>query len=164
MYPDDVALRQIVQTLNQSGFEKENICVMVSPQHPIAAVVREANILGAERAASAVTTDLVRWLMKLGAVAIPTVGFFIRSQAFLHDLVMTKDSPALCGDSRALVGLGFSEGDAERFERQIRDLRVMVYVICPETEKTTWAEEVFRRTGAYECATLGTERIHAAAA
>jgi hypothetical protein len=59
MYPDDVALRQIVPTLNQSGFEKENVCVMVSPQHPIAAVVREPNILGAERAASAVTTDLV---------------------------------------------------------------------------------------------------------
>jgi hypothetical protein len=164
IYSEDAALRQIVQMLNQSGFEKEDICVMVSPRHPLAAVVREANILSTERSQSAVTMDLVSWLMKLGAVVIPTVGLFIRSQAFLLDLVMKKDSPLLCGDSMALVGLGFSEGDAERCESRIRELGVMVYVNCPESEKTICAAEVLRRTGAYEYATLGRETVHAVAA
>jgi hypothetical protein len=164
IYRDDVAIRQIIQTLNHSGFEKENICVMVSPQHPLAAVVREANILHAGREAGAVTTGLINWLMKLGAVMIPNVGFFIRSQAFLHALLVRKDARALCDHSSALVGLGFCEGDAERFENQIRETGVLVYVSCPEVSKTTWAAEVLRRMGAYEASTVGIELAQPAAA
>jgi hypothetical protein len=154
MYSNAVVLRELVRTLNQSGFEKEDICVMVSPEHPIAAVLREANILNAGREATAVTTGVMGWLMKLGAVVIPNVGFFIRSQTFLRALVMRRDSRALCENSKALVGLGFSEGDAERCESQIRDLGVLIYIACQEQAKTAHAVEVMRSTGAYETAAL----------
>jgi hypothetical protein len=164
MYPHDVALHQVVQTLNQSGFGKEDICMMVSPRHPIASIVREANILNAEPEASAVATGLIGWLMKFGAVMIPTVGLFIRSQAFLQALVVRKDSSAAYGNSTALVGLGISEGDALRFEHQLREAGVLVYVACPENSKTTWAVELLRRTGAREIATLEKEAALEAAA
>lgn len=154
MYSDDVALREVVRTLNQSGFSKEDICVMLSPEHPIAAVVREANILGAERDVRAMTTGLFTWLMKLGAVMIPTVGFFIRSQAFLHALLMRKDSGAFCGHSNALVELGFSQHDADRVEGQIRDMGVLIYVACPKEDTTNWAADVLRQMGAHEAATM----------
>jgi hypothetical protein len=157
MYAHDVALQQVVQTLNRSGFEKENICIMVSPRHPIAAMVREANILNSEPEASAAAAGLIGWLMKFGAVMIPTVGLFIRSQAFLQALVIGKDSPSVYGNSKALVGLGFSEGDALRFERQLREAGVLLYVACRENSKTTWAAELLRRTGARETATLEKE-------
>jgi len=159
MYPHDVALQQVVQTLNQSGFGKEDICMMVSPRHPIAAIVREANILNAEPEASAVATGLISWLMKFGAVMIPTVGLFIRSQAFLQALVVRKDSPSVYGNSKALVGLGFSEGDALRFESELHEAGVLVYVACPENSSTTWAVELLRRTGAREAATLQQEEV-----
>ena len=146
MYPHDAALHQVVQTLNQSGFHKEDICMMVSPRHPIAASVRETNILNAEPEASAVTAGM-----------IPTVGFFVRSQAFLRALVRT-DSPAR-GSSRTLVGLGFSESDAERFENQLREVGILVYVACPESARTTCAAEVLRQTGAQEIATLETDLV-----
>ena len=42
IYPQDVALAEIVHTLNKAGFENEDICMMLSPTHPIASVVREA--------------------------------------------------------------------------------------------------------------------------
>jgi hypothetical protein len=157
MYPDDVELRQVVQTLNQSGFGKENICMMVSPSHPIATIVRECNILNARPEASAIAASLIGWFMKFGAVMIPTVGLYIRSQEFLHALGVRKDSPASRGNSRALVGLGFSENDALRFERQLREMGVLIYVACPESEKTTRAMELLRRTGARETATLEKE-------
>ena len=95
MYTDDVALRQVVQSLNQSGFDKKDICVMLSPEHPIAAVVREAWISGAGREASTIATGLVSWFMKLGAVMIPTVGFFVRSQSFL-DALLAAQPEATC--------------------------------------------------------------------
>src|SRR6266699_3587547 len=153
MYSHETPLNEVVRALNQAGFGNENICLMLAPTHPIATIVREASFLE-EREASAVTAGLIGWLSEFGAVVIPTVGFFIRSQAFFHALVVAKDAPALCGSTKTLVGLGFPENDAERFETQLREVGVMVYVSCAESAKTGWAREMLLRTGARETATL----------
>jgi hypothetical protein len=156
MYSYDAELPQIVHTLNQSGFGKEDICMMVSPEHPMARFMCEANILNAERKEGAATEGFIGWLFEFGAVVIPTVGFFIRSQPFLHALVAS-------GNSRALVGLGFSEGDAAQFEHRVRELGVLVYIACTESAKAAWAVEILRRTGASEPALLEKEAFMAAA-
>jgi hypothetical protein len=153
MYSQDVALNDVVHTLNQAGFDNEDICMMMSPTHPIAALVRDASLFNSERAADAATAGLIGWLSEFGAVLIPTVGFFIRSQAFFHAL-MAREAPALCGNANTLVGLGFSDDDADRFETQLRRLGVLVYVSCAESAKTMWACEVLRHTGAHEAAML----------
>jgi hypothetical protein len=154
LYSQDVAVSDIVRNLNQAGFENEDICMMLPAAHPIASIVRDASLFNSEREASAVTAGLIGWLSEFGAVLIPTVGFFIRSQAFFHALMVTRDAPALCGNARTLVGLGFSEEEAERFEDQLGDFGVLVYVSCAEGAKTLWAREVLRHTGAQEAATL----------
>lgn len=154
IYPQDVALTEIVNTLNQAGFNNEDICMMLAPTHPIAALVREASLFTSERDGNSESAGMIGWLSAFGAVLIPTVGFFIRSQAFLHALMTTREAPALCGNARTLVGLGFSEIDAERYENQLRRLGVLVYVACDENAKTLWAQEVLRHTGARETATL----------
>jgi hypothetical protein len=154
IYSQDVVLADIVRNLNQAGFDNEDICMMLSPGHPIASIVRDASLFNTEKEANAVTAGLIGWLSGFGAVLIPTVGFFIRSQTFLHALMVAREAPALCGNARTLVGLGFSELDAERFEDQIGQLGVMVYVSCTENAKTLWAREVMRHSGAHEAATL----------
>jgi hypothetical protein len=155
-------LTDVVRNLNHAGFENEDICMMLSPGHPIASIVRDASLFNAEKEASAVTAGLIGWLSEFGAVLIPTVGFFIRSQAFFHALMVAREAPALCGSARTLVGLGFSAEDAERFEDQLDDLGVLVYVSCTEGAKTLWAREVLRHTGAQEVSTLE-ERMSIAA-
>lgn len=162
MYSQDVALNDVVHTLNQAGFENENICMMLSPTHPIAALVRDASLFNSECESSAATAGLIGWLSGFGAVLIPTVGFFIKSQAFFHALI-SREAPALCGNARTLVGLGFSDDEADRFENQLRNLGVLVYVSCSESAKTMWACEVLRHTGAREAATLE-ERVSQTAA
>jgi hypothetical protein len=154
MYSHDVALNDIVHTLNQAGFENEDICMMLSPTHPIAGMVRDASLFNSECEANAVTAALIGWLSGFGAVVIPSVGFFIKSQAFFQALMISRDSPAICGNAKTLVGLGFSDDEADRFEGQLRELGVMVYVSCPDSARTTWAREVLRHTGAHEAATL----------
>lgn len=154
IYSQDVALTDIVRNLNQAGFENEDICMMLSPGHPIASMVREASLFNSEKEASAVTAGLIGWLSEFGAVLIPTVGFFIRSQTFFHALMVAREAPAFCGNAKTLVGLGFSQEDAERFEDQLEHLGVLVYVSCTEGAKTLWAREVLRHTGARETATL----------
>jgi hypothetical protein len=150
VYSNDVALPEVVQILNQSGFSKEDICMMVSPRHPLATVVREANILEAERGTGATAAGMMAWLMKFGAVMIPRVGLFIRSKAFLEAL-MAKEASS-CGYSNGLVELGFSEDDAARFESELDEMGALVYIACPGSAER--AMEVLRLTGAYEAATL----------
>jgi hypothetical protein len=157
IYSQDAALTEIVHTLNQAGFDNEDICMMLSPSHPIASVVRDASLFSSECDDGAATAGMIGWLSAFGAVLIPTVGFFIRSQAFLHALMATREAPALCGNARTLISLGFSEADAEKYEAQLRRLGVLVYVSCGESAKTLWAQEVLRHTGARETATLEDE-------
>ncbi len=154
LYSQNVALSDIVRNLNQAGFENEDICMMLSPAHPIASIVRDASLFNSEREASAMTAGLIGWLSEFGAVLIPRVGFFIRSQAFFHALMVAREGPAFCGNARTLEGLGFSKEEAERFEDQLEDLGVLVYVSCAEDAKTLWAREVLRHTGAQEASTL----------
>lgn len=168
LYSQDASLNNVVQSLNSAGFNKEDICMMLPPSHPIAALVRDANLFNSEGASNAGTANLIGWLSEFGAVMIPTVGFFIRSQAFFRALMASREAPALCGNASSLAGLGFAQPEADKFERQLRDVGVMVYVACAETARTMWACEVLRHTGASEAATLdqlmGSGRVAAAAA
>jgi hypothetical protein len=157
LYSHDVALREVIGVLNQAGFGNEDMCVMLSPTHPIATSVREARILNAECGSIAVTAGLIGWLSKLGAVLIPTIGFYVRSRAFLHALMVGMDSPTLRAASRTLEALGFKEGEAQRFENQLHQCGVLIYLSCGESAQTHWAIELLRRTGADEVATLERE-------
>jgi len=157
VYPDAVEVAQVVRTLNAAGFENQHICLMLAPTHPIATMVRSANLLNAEREASVVTAALIGWLSEFGAVLIPSIGFFIRSQAFLRALRVARDAPALCGNSRTLAGLGFTESHTARFEAQLQKEGFLVYVVSVEVARVRWALELLRRTGASESSTLDRE-------
>ena len=159
MYPDRIALNQVLKTLNQGGFSNEKICMMMSPVHPIASVVREAKVLGDNRQASAVTAGLIGWLSEFGAVVIPTVGFFVRSCEFFDAIVEGKSPMGRCGGSSTLEGLGFPPLDAERLERQIKRAGVLVYISCRDNSKAKWALDLLSGTGAAESGALNQEEL-----
>src|ERR1700676_2455831 len=87
MYSQDVALNDVVHTLNQAGFDNQDICMMLSPSHPIAALVRDASLFNSECEANAVTAGLIGWLSGFGAVLVLTVVFFMKCYAVLHALM-----------------------------------------------------------------------------
>jgi hypothetical protein len=157
VYRDTVEVAEVVRTLNAAGFENEHICLLLAPTHPIATIVRDTNVLNQKREASVAITGLIGWLSDFGAVVIPSIGFFIRSQAFFHAMRAARDAPALCGNSGTLVGLGFPSPDAERFAAQLQQAGFLVYVASHEVAKVEWALELLRITGARESATLETE-------
>ncbi|MGA7286550.1 MAG: hypothetical protein WBX02_00530 [Terriglobales bacterium] len=157
LYSQDVALREVIGTLNQAGFGNEDICVMLSPTHPISTIVRDARILDPERK-TALSAGMIGWLSKFGAVLIPTVGFFARSQAFFHAMMAAMDSPALCASSRTLVALGFPEFEAERFEDHLHHRGALIYISCAEAAETNWAMQLLQHTGAKETATLDQDK------
>jgi hypothetical protein len=162
MYPRNVALPEVVYALNRAGFENEDICMVLSPAHPDATVVRDAKVLEPED--SARSARMIGWFSKFGAVVIPTVGFFIRSQPFFHALLVEQNFPAMSRGSRTLVSLGFSENEAKRLGHQLCDVGAMIYVSCPESGQAHSAIELLRRSGAREAAGVGIERAAEAAA
>src|SRR5580698_8659064 len=109
VYPQNVALNQVVRTLQRGGFDKENICMMLSPTHPIASIVRDTNCGAFNADANVVSAGLLGWLTEFGAVVIPTFGLFIRSSQFFRALVSDQDS--FCGRSSTLGSLGFAPPD-----------------------------------------------------
>jgi len=164
MYPRNVALPEVVCALNRAGFGNEDICMVLSPAHPVATVVRDAKILDAKLEENATSARMIGWFSEFGAVVIPTVGLFIRSQAFFHALLIEQNFPAMSRGSRTLVGLGFSEDEARRLGRQLSDVGAMVYVSCPEDAKANSAIELLRRSGAREAASLEMAKAAKAAA
>jgi hypothetical protein len=164
MYPRSVALPDVVCALNQAGFGNEDICMVLSPAHPDAAPIRDASIFDVKGGESAISARMIGWFSEFGAVIIPTVGFFIRSQAFFRALLMEQNFPALSRGSRTLVGLGFSQDDAKRLGHELSDVGALVYVSCHEGSKADGAIELLRRTGAKEAARMASSKAPAAAA
>lgn len=164
MYPRNVALPEVVSALNQAGFENEDICMVLSPAHPAATAAENATVGDVAREQSALSARMIGWFSELGAVVIPTVGFFIRSQAFFHALLVEQNFPGLSRGSRTLLGLGFSHDEAKRLGHQLCDVGALVYVSCPEGAKADWAIELLRRAGAKEAASLAMAKVAQAAA
>jgi len=157
MYPLEVAVKDVVHALNVAGFPAEDICLMLAPTHPISTVVRDAKILSAGADETTRVTGLINWLSQLGAVVIPSVGFFIRSQAFLHAWLAAQEAPALCGSSGTLACLGIPEAQAQYFEYRLQNDGVLIYVSCAENNESEWVMEMLRTTGAEHTASLAAE-------
>jgi len=154
IYPRHILLPELACTLNQAGFDNEDICMVMSPAHPVAKIVRDASML--ERESSALSARMIGWVSALGAVVIPSVGLFIRSQAFFRALVVEQEFPCFRGKSRTLAGLGFADDDADRLDHELSDDDgVLVYVTCQKGARTDCAIDLLRRTGARETAILG---------
>jgi hypothetical protein len=164
LYADPVEVAGIVLALNSVGFANEDICLMFAPTHSFATIVREAKAFHPDTETSAVSEGLIRWFSEFGAVVIPSLGFFIRSQTFLCALEVARDAPALCGNSRTLGGLGFSATDAKRLETELQAAGFLVYVVAAETARAQFARELLAGSGAREAAVLEKENAAEAAA
>ncbi len=156
MYSRHAALPEIVQALNSAGFDNEDICMVLSPAHPVASAMRDTTMVTGEKEELAKSARTIGWFSEFGAVVIPTVGFFIRSQAFFRALVVEQNFLGLSRGSGTLADLGFPEDDAKRLGRELSYVGALVYVSCREQGNADRASELLRHTGAREAASLGT--------
>jgi len=164
MYSRNVPLPDVVQALNKAGFDKEDICMVLSPAHPDAAIFSAAADFSVTPEKNASTARIIAWFSGFGGVVIPTVGLFVRSQAFLQALLAEQTSSQLSRGSRALLSLGFSQADAQRLGHRLSDVGALVYVSCREITKAMGAIELLRSTGAQEAASLNAAKKFSAAA
>lgn len=164
MYSRNIALPEVVCALNRAGFTNQDICMVLSPAHPDAAPLHDASEFSVPVVDRTLTTRMIDWFSKFGAVVIPTVGLFVRSQAYLQALLDEQNAPSMSQGSRTLIGLGFSQDDAKRLGSRLSDVGALIYVSCTEGDRATGAIELLRRTGAQEAACLKSRKSVAATA
>jgi len=146
-------VERALEALNQAGFQNEEICVLLAPQHPIAEIVKDACRAPAPDSA-ACSASLVEWLGRMGAVVIPGVGFFVRSQQFLEAWLETNDGAADCS---LLSPLGIADGEARRIENDLCQDSAVIFVLSAKVADAEWAKEILLRSGAGEATCLGWE-------
>lgn len=158
MYTRDVLLPEVVGALNRAGFGNKDICVVLSPAHP------DASVFDAEGGKNPSSARIIAWFSALGAVFIPTIGFFIRSHTFSPALSSEPNFPSMSRGCRTLLGLGFPYEDATRLGRQLSDIAALVYVPCAESSKADRVTQLLRSLGAREASTIGPAKVSVAAA
>lgn len=147
IYPNSAALHDILISLGRKGFGKQNICLLFSATHPIAAEVRDSVTTSCDEASNIATAQLIGWLSEFGAVVIPKFGFFLRSPEFYSAILQDRDSGSAHGRSRTLLSLGFPRTEAEHCDNCVADDGVLLYVSCPESQAHS-ASELMRTAGA----------------
>lgn len=157
MYSRDVALPDVVCALSRAGFDKADICMVLSPAHPDAAIVFDDSQVDNSRGKESTSERMIRWFSEFGAVFIPTVGFFIRSEAFSRALG-AEHTGVLSRGGHTLLGLGFPRDEAQRLGQLLSDVGALVYVSCSESNKARGIMELLRRLGAREAATLSASK------
>jgi hypothetical protein len=156
---ESLCVERALEALNQAGFQNEEICVLLAPQHPIAEIVKDAHLAPAPDSAANAAT-LVEWLGRMGAVVIPGVGFFVRSKQFLQAWMDTDEDSAGCG---LLSPLGIADGEARRLEDDLCHDSAVIFVLSAKVGDAEWAKEILLRSGAGEATCLGWEATWATA-
>jgi len=133
--------------------------MMLSPTHPIAALVRDASLFNSECASNAVTAGTHRLALWLWCRALPTVvSSSGRRLSSRFDGFTRRPQPLWqCPNSG---GPWIFDDEAARFEDQ---LGVLVYVSCPESAKTMWAAKCCATPAPAKLATME-QRLTATAA
>ena len=162
LFPMATDLPQVVEALQAAGFPPTDICLVVTPEHPISDAVREVRIGSAWMPSAAGFVDTVGWLSRFGAVVIPGVGFFVGSHLFLKALVSNASTEA--SGNGVLAGLGLPASDIPRYEKRVLRDSFLVYVLCEDAARSSWAREILARMNAAHTRLLGEEQVFASAA
>jgi len=156
MFPADAQVEQVVRSLNLAGFGDENICVFLSPAHPIAEAVQNMKVnSSSHRSVASARAGVVSWLSRFGAIVIPGVGFFIGSREFLSALAPHHRQSSVERRGELLAGLGIPQPDAARYEARVRRDATLIFVSCQGAARSQWAREILWRMRAEEVRLLG---------
>lgn len=155
IFSTETPLEDVFTSLNSAGFESEDICVFLSPTHPIADGVRNLNSGDSRSGAEVGVENTVSWLSTFGGVVIPGVGCFVGSREYLRALAQTDCRPETAANGAALTSLGIPRAAAERHQQRLRHDASLVFVSCEGAAKSEWAREILRRLRAEEVCLVG---------
>ena len=159
----------IVRSLKAAGFAGSDISVLFPDKEGSRDFAHEKATKAPEGAAAGAATGgilggAVGWLVGIGSLAIPGVGPFIAAGPIMAALAAAGVGGAVGGIAGSLVGLGIPEYEAKRYEGRIRKGGYLLSVHCDDSEWTSKAKDILRRTGGEDISSTGESGADFAAA
>jgi PRC-barrel domain/Alternative complex III, ActD subunit len=153
VYGDREKLEAAVQKLKDEGFRSEDISVVFPDEGRTQRFALEHNTKGPEGATVGGGTGIVAggvlgWLAGIGTLAIPGIGPLLAAGPIATALAGAGFGGAVGGLAGGLIGLGMPELEAKRYEKEIREGRMLVSVRCNDPRYIPSARSVLESTGA----------------
>ncbi|HET9087512.1 MAG TPA: general stress protein [Acidobacteriaceae bacterium] len=160
IYMNVAQAEQAADRLIASGFDNQDISVLMADNDASHQFAHEKNTKAPEGATTGVATGGVIGgtlgvLAGIGALAIPGVGPLIAAGPIMAGLAGLGIGGAVGGLIGALVGMGIPEYEAKRYEGRVRDGGVLLSAHCGSSEEISRAKDILRATGAEDIASSG---------
>lgn len=153
IFPTRKAVELCCDQLKDGGFRNADISALLPSTESTKEFAHEKHTKSPEgtttgAATGAVLGGALGWLAGIGAIAIPGVGPFIAAGPIMAMLAGAGVGGALGGISGALIGLGFPEYEAKRYEGRVKEGGILLSVHCDTREWEKKATVILERTGA----------------
>jgi Protein of unknown function (DUF3341) len=160
IYHSEASVRNAVETLEREGFRTTDISVLFPENQGTKDFAHEKGTKAPEGAATgagsgAVVGGALGWLAGVGTIAIPGVGPFLAAGPIMAALAGAGVGGAAGGLVGALIGAGIPEYEAKRYEGRIREGGILLSVHCDNSEWTSKAKDILKRTGADDVSSTG---------
>ena len=155
---------RIVDDLKAAGFSNNDISVLLPDKGSTRTFAHEKGTKAPEGAITGAGTGgvvggVLGWLAGIGSLAIPGLGPFIAAGPIMAALSGAAVGATAGGIIGALVGMGIPEYQAKRYEKSIREGRILISVHSESSEETRRAKEIFERDGAEDISSAGEESV-----
>jgi hypothetical protein len=150
----------IVDQLKMANFSADDISVLFPDKAGTRDFAHEQHTKVPEGATTGGVTGGVLggalgWLAGIGALAIPGVGPFIAAGPIMAALGGAAVGGAVGGITGALIGMGFPEYEAKRYETKIRSGNFLISVHTENSDEAKRAKEIFKNSGAEDISSTG---------
>src|SRR5664279_2017728 len=117
-------LKETVDDLKAAGFRHDDISVLFADKSGTRSLSLQKQTKASKGAAAGAGTGVIlggalRWLISIGALAIPGLGPFIAAGPIMAMLAGAGAGGAVLGLTGAMVGLGTPEFEAKRYEGMV---------------------------------------------
>jgi len=157
IYPTYESVEAAVDALRAAGFRNTDVSVLFPENVGTKDFAHEKGTKAPEGAATGAGTGAVvggalGWLAGIGALAIPGIGPFIAAGPVMAALAGVGVGGAVGGIAGTLIGMGIPEYEAKRYEGRVKEGGILLSVHSDNSEWTTRAKEILKRTGAQDVA------------
>lgn len=153
VFHDQSKLETAVDRLKAAGFNSNDISVVFPDKGRTDQFAMERNTKAPEGATAGGGTGMViggvlGWLAGIGTLAIPGIGPLLAAGPIVAALAGVGVGGAVGGIAGALIGMGMPEIEAKRYEKEIREGRMLISVRCADPRFAGTARSILSDTDA----------------
>jgi hypothetical protein len=153
-------LERAVDDLRTAGYRNSDISALFPEGDQTKEFAHEKGTKAPEGAATGAGSGLViggtlGWLAGIGSLAIPGLGPFIAAGPIVAALAGAGVGGAVGTVAGALIGFGFPEYEAKRYEGRVKEGGILLSVHCDNSEWASKAKDMLKRAGAQDISSTG---------